>query len=127
MFQSDNKQSSLGTILAPEIDIKGDINVSGNIIVYGTVHGNIISNGTVNTAKGSTIDGNIKAQATFISGEVNGDVDVDKKVVLGASCKLTGNIKASIITMEEGANFDGMCSMLQVKEPQVEKINTSSQ
>jgi hypothetical protein len=29
--------------------------------------------------------------------------------------------------MEEGANFDGMCSMLQVKEPQVEKINTSSQ
>ena len=45
MFQSDNKQSSLGTILAPEIDIKGDINVSGNIIVYGTVHGNIISNG----------------------------------------------------------------------------------
>ena len=127
MFQSDNKQSSLGTILAPEINIKGDINVSGNIIVYGTVHGNIISSGTVNTAKGSTIDGNIKAQATFISGEVNGDVDVDKKVVLGASCKLTGNIKASIITMEEGANFDGMCSMLQVKEPQVEKINISSQ
>ena len=82
MFQSDNKQSSLGTILAPEIDIKGDINVSGNIIVYGTVHGNIISNGTVNTAKGSVIDGNIKAQATFISGEVNGDVDVDNKVVL---------------------------------------------
>ena len=97
MFQSDNKQSSLGTILAPEIDIKGDINVSGNIIVYGTVHGNIISNGTVNTAKGSVIDGNIKAQATFISGEVNGDVDVDNKVVLGPSCKLMGNIKASII------------------------------
>ena len=91
------------------------------------MHGNIISNGTVNTAKGSVIDGNIKAQATFISGEVNRDVDVDNKVVLGSSCKLTGNIKASIITMEEGANFDGMCSMLQVKEPQVEKINTSSQ
>ena len=127
MFQSDNKQNSLGTILAPEINIKGDINVSGNIIVYGTVHGNIISTGTVNTAKGSTIDGNIKAQSTFISGEVNGDVDVDKKVVLGPSCKLIGNIKASIITMEEGANFDGMCSMLQAKEPQVEKINTSNQ
>ncbi|MCH2637086.1 MAG: polymer-forming cytoskeletal protein [Candidatus Thalassarchaeum sp.] len=127
MFQSDNKQNSLGTILAPEINIKGDINVSGNIIVYGTVHGNIISTGTVNTAKGSTIDGNIKAQSNFISGEVNGDVDVDKKVVLGPSCKLIGNIKASIITMEEGANFDGMCNMLQAKEPQVEKINTSSQ
>ena len=127
MFQSDNKQSSLGTILAPEIDIKGDINISGNIIVYGKVRGNIISSGTVNTAKGSIIEGNIQAQAAFISGEVNGNVGVDKKVILGPSCKLTGDIKASIITIEEGASFDGMCSMLQTKEPQVEKINTSSQ
>ena len=126
MFQSDNKKNSLGTILAPEIDIKGDINVSGNIIVYGKVHGNIISSGTVNTAKGSIINGNIHAQATFISGEVNGNVEVAKKVVLGPSCQLNGNIKASIITIEEGANFDGMCSMLHAKEPQVERINTSN-
>jgi len=127
MFQSDNKQSALGTILAPEIDINGDINVSGNIIVYGKVNGNIISTGTVNTAKGSVIAGNIKSQAAFISGEVQGDVEVEKKVVLGPSCKLTGNVRAAIITIEEGANFDGMCSMLQNKEPNIEQINTSSQ
>ena len=127
MFQSDNKQNTLGTILAPEIDIKGDINVHGNIMVYGKVHGNIVSSGTVNTAKGSIIEGNIQAQAIFISGEVHGDLDVDKKVVLGPSCKLTGNIQAAIITIEEGANFDGICSMLQTKEPKIEQINTSVQ
>ena len=43
MFQSDKKANSLGSIMAPEIEIKGDINVSGNLIVYGTVYGNIIS------------------------------------------------------------------------------------
>ena len=46
MFQSNNKPSALGTILAPEIDIQGNINVSGNIIVYGQVTGDIISTGT---------------------------------------------------------------------------------
>ena len=127
MFQSDNKKNSLGTILAPEIDIKGDINVSGNIIVYGKVTGNIISNGTVNTAKGSIIKGNIKAQATSISGEVHGDVEVEKKIVLGTSCQLKGNVSAAIITIEEGANFDGMCNMLQNKEAKIEQINTSNQ
>tara|TARA_B100001142_G_scaffold281613_1_gene293446 strand:+ start:30 stop:416 length:387 start_codon:yes stop_codon:yes gene_type:complete len=126
MFQSDKKQNSLGTILAPEIDITGDINVSGNIIVYGKVSGNIISSGTVNTAKGSIINGNIKAEATFISGEVNGDLDIEKKVVLGSSCQLNGNLQAAIITIEEGASFDGMCSMLRPKELQVEKINISN-
>ena len=61
MFQSNKSQnSSLGTILAPEIDIKGDINVSGNIIVFGKVTGDIVSTGIVNTAKGSRVEGNIK-------------------------------------------------------------------
>ena len=55
MFQSDNKKNSLGTILAPEIDIKGDINVSGNIIVYGKVTGNIISNGYLQSPPPSLI------------------------------------------------------------------------
>ena len=100
--------------------------MSGNIIVYGQVTGDIISTGTVNTAKGSIINGNIKAQATFISGEVHGDVEVEQKAVLGPSCQLIGNICATIITIEEGANFDGMCRMLQNKEAKIEQINTSS-
>ena len=77
MFQSDNKQNSLGTILAPEIDIKGDINVSGNIMVYGKVYGNITASGTVNTAKGSMIEGCVNSQSAFISGEIKGDVNVE--------------------------------------------------
>lgn len=127
MFQSNKSQnSSLGTILAPEIDIKGDINVSGNIIVFGKVTGDIVSTGIVNTAKGSRVTGNIKAKSTNISGEVTGNIEVEKKVVLGTTCTLNGNIEAAIITIEEGAKFDGLCSMLKTKETHVEKINTSA-
>ena len=126
MFQSNKSQSSsLGTILAPEIDITGDINVSGNIIVFGKVTGDIVSTGIVNTAKGSRVTGNIKAKSTNISGEVTGNIEVEKKVVLGTTCTLNGNIEAAIITIEEGAKFDGLCSMLKTKETHVEKINTS--
>ena len=83
MFQSNKSQSSsLGKILAPEIDIK-DINVSGNIIVFGKVTGDIVSTGIVNTAKGSRVTGNIKAKSTNIGGEVTGNIEVEKKVVLG--------------------------------------------
>ena len=41
MFQSDKKVNSLGTILGPDIEFKGDINASGNIIIYGKIIGNI--------------------------------------------------------------------------------------
>ena len=126
MFQSDKKANSLGSIMAPEIEIKGDINVSGNLIVYGTVYGNIISTGVVNTAKGSLIEGNIQAQSTFVSGTITGNLDIEKKAVLGSTCDLKGNIKASIITIEEGALFEGMCTMLKDQEAKVEKISTLS-
>ena len=127
MFQSNKSQSSsLGTILAPEIDITGDINVSGNIIVFGKVTGDIVSTGIVNTAKGSRVTGNIKAKSTNISGEVTGNIEVEEKAVLGTTCTLNGNIEAAIITIEEGAKFDGLCSMLKTKETHVEKINTSA-
>ena len=127
MFQSNKSQnSSLGTILAPEIDIKGDINVSGNIIVFGKVTGDIVSTGIVNTAKGSRVEGNIKAKSANISGEINRNINVEKKAVLANTCTLNGNIEAAIITIAEGAKFDGLCSMLKTKETRVEKFNTSA-
>ena len=127
MFQSNKAQNSaLGTILAPEIDITGDINVSGNIIIFGKVTGDIVSTGIVNTAKGSRVEGSIKAKSINISGKVNGNIEVEKKAVLGTTCTLNGNIEAAIITIEEGAKFDGLCSMLKTKVTHVEKINTSA-
>ena len=42
---------------------------------------------------------------TKTAGEVRG------KVILGDSSFLTGNLNASILIIEEGASFDGVCSM----------------
>ena len=48
---------------------------------------------------------------------MEGDLDVEKKVTLGDTSFLTGNLKASILTIEEGAKFDGVCSMLKNSQP----------
>tara|TARA_B100000686_G_scaffold336978_1_gene407514 strand:- start:539 stop:922 length:384 start_codon:yes stop_codon:yes gene_type:complete len=126
MFQSNNKSNSLGTILAPEIELNGDISVAGNIIIYGKINGNIHSNGLVNMAEGSIITGEVKAKSISISGTINGNIDIDDKVIINSTGTLNGNIKASIVSIEEGANFDGMCNMLNTKESKVKKISTLS-
>jgi len=124
MFQSKNNTSSLGSIMSKDIEINGDINISGDILIYGKVYGNINSNGIINTAKGSVIEGHITAKKIFISGAVNGNLDIENKVVIETSGTLNGNIKASIITIEEGASFDGMCNMLKSSESNVQKISS---
>ncbi len=111
MFQSDKEDSKMSSILGPELEITGDVKVSGSLLIYGKVNGNIESKGTVRTAKGSSVKGNIVAKDAAISGQVKGDVNVKSKVTLGDTSLLNGNLQASILTIEEGAKFDGVCNM----------------
>ena len=115
MFQSEKPESKTSSILGPELEINGDVKVSGSLLIYGKVFGSIQSNGAVRTAKGSVVNGNISAKEAAIGGKVDGDLDIEKKVTLGDTSFLTGNLKAAILTIEEGAKFDGMCSMIQKK------------
>ena len=115
MFQLDkldNKMNSkTSSILGPELEIHGDVKVSGSLLIYGKVFGNIQSNGAVRTASGSEVKGNITAKEVTIGGKVDGDVNVDKKVTLGDTSILTGNLKAATLNIEEGAQFEGVCNM----------------
>ena len=118
MFQSEKPESKTSSILGPELEIHGDVKVSGSLLIYGKVFGNIQSSGAVRTANGSVVNGNISAKEVAIGGKVDGDLDVEKKVTLGDTSFLTGNLKAAILTIEEGAKFDGVCSMLKKSQPE---------
>ena len=117
MFQSDKSENKMtsktSSILGPELEIHGDVQVSGSLLIYGKIFGNIHSNSAVRTAKGSVVKGNISAKEATIGGKVDGDLDIVKKVTLGDTSVLTGNLKAAILTIEEGAKFEGVCNMMQ--------------
>jgi cytoskeletal protein CcmA (bactofilin family) len=118
MFQSEKPESKTSSILGPELEINGDVKVSGSLLIYGKVFGSIQSSGAVRTANGSVVNGNISAKEAAIGGKVDGDLDVEKKVTLGDTSFLTGNLKAAILIIEEGAKFDGVCSMLKKSQPE---------
>ena len=113
MFQSNKTNSSMSSILGPELKIDGDIDVKGDLLIYGQVTGNVNSKGTINSAKGSIVEGNITADNASIHGMVKGNLDIKYNVLLGSGSHLEGNLQAAIITIEEGAKFDGMCHMIQ--------------
>ena len=111
MFQSNNANNNMSSILGPELEINGNVKVDGNLLIYGKVFGDIQSKGSVRTAKGSVVQGNIVAREASISGEVIGNLNIESKVNLGKKSILKGDLKASILTIEEGASFEGVCNM----------------
>ena len=119
MFQSD-KNNNMSSILGPEIEINGDLTIKGDILIYGTVLGNVECRGKVHTAKGSLIKGNVNSKSAYINGEIEGDLIAQDKVVLAKCSQLKGNLVSSTLTIEEGAKFDGVCNM-QDKSSSVNK------
>ena len=114
MFQSDKKNSTknnMSSILGPEIEVNGDLTITGDILIYGTVLGNVDCKGEVRTSKGSLIKGSVNAKSAYINGSIEGDLKVDSKVVLAKFSQLKGNLVGDILTIEEVAQFDGVCRM----------------
>ena len=118
-------KNNMSSILGPEVEINGDVKVAGDLLIYGKVYGNILSEGAVNSAKGSLIKGDINAKNASISGTVEGNLNIQSKIILGKNSYLTGNLKAAIITIEEGARFDGMCSMVKNQTETIKNKDTS--
>ena len=81
MFQSKKTNNSISSILGPELKIDGDIKSKGDLLIYGEVAGNVISDGTINSAKGSVVQGNINAKNASIHGTVKGDLTIQHKVI----------------------------------------------
>ena len=115
MFRSSKPGKSSSSILSADVEVYGDLKVSGSILVYGKVFGSVESKGSIRTGKGSFVKGEINAIDAVINGNVKGDVVVIGKVILGPHSHLMGNLTAGILVIQEGARFDGLCNM--VKSP----------
>lgn len=111
----NNKNNNISSIIGPEMEIKGDVSVKGDLLVYGTINGDVKSSGDIITAKHSVINGSMESQNASISGTVKGNLTIASKITLKKNAHLKGDLKAAIITLEEGAKFDGMCSMVNQK------------
>ena len=111
----NNKNNNISSIIGPKMEIKGDVSVEGDLLVYGTIHGDVKSSGDIITAKHSVINGSMESQNASISGKIKGNLTIKSKITLKKNAHLEGDLKAAIITLEEGAKFDGMCSMVNQK------------
>ncbi len=105
------KDPSINTIIGENSIVNGDIKLAGNIIVNGKVTGDIETEGTIRVLQGAVIIGKLVGKDLHIGGQVEGNVIASGKVVLGDRSMLRGDVSASQIVIEEGAQFEGKCDM----------------
>ncbi len=100
-----------GTVLTGETAFQAMLRVDGHLT------GRVTSeNGTLIIGSTGRVDANIAVAAAVVSGTVNGDIIATEKLEFGRSARVVGNIQSPRVVIEDGAIFEGNCTMLKAKE-----------
>lgn len=95
--------------------IQGQLNISGNAIIEGSVIGDISVSEAIIIGENAVIEGNISGSLIVVFGSVNGDLNASEKLLLcssdSKSAKVIGNISSKAISIQEGVVFEGGCRM----------------
>jgi cytoskeletal protein CcmA (bactofilin family) len=103
-------KSSVPSIISADLRINGDLVCSGDVQVDGWVEGDIQSRNIV-IGEGATVHGSLSAETVKVCGLVKGQIKADS-VVLEKSAKVTGDVLHKTLSVEEGAQIEGMCKRL---------------
>ena len=87
--------------------IKGSITFAQQLMLDGTIEGDVASVGTLTVGESALVKGTIKTGAAIIFGKVEGNIVVQGRCEVKSTATIVGDITASAFQLEEGATFQG--------------------
>lgn len=116
MFGKTDKAKArreITTLLGKEIRITGDVEFGGGLHLDGTIVGNVTAApdagdaATVSISEDGVVEGSVHAPEVVLNGTVKGDVTATRRVELGPTAKVVGNVVYRLIEMAIGAEVNG--------------------
>jgi cytoskeletal protein CcmA (bactofilin family) len=105
------RSGDLNTIVGKGSSLEGTLKVENSIRVDGRIKGHVTTTDSLVIGKEGEIEGEIIAKNAIIGGRVRGKISATGKVVLEAKAFFQGEMKTARIVIDDGAVFDGRCSM----------------
>ena len=121
----DIKDGKLSGFVGHGTSLTGDTSFQMMLRVDGQLTGTVSSEGgTLIIGNSGQLDANVSVGVANVNGTVNGDLVATEKVHLGRTAKLVGNITTPKLIIEEGAVFEGGCTMLKARAEQDKATST---
>ncbi len=105
------QRGATACVIGPRVQLKGELHGAEPVLVEGTVEGSVRLTAELRVAQGGTVKADVSAHTVVVAGELVGDCQATERVVIEASGRLTGNIRAPRIVIAEGASFRGTSDM----------------
>jgi cytoskeletal protein CcmA (bactofilin family) len=103
--------SDVVTVVGPEAYFQGVITVRGSLRIEGEVEGDIHEAATVVVGRRGKVRGDVTAESVVVAGSLNGDITASVQIELKTGGRILGDIRSPKLVIEEGAHFEGHCTM----------------
>jgi len=111
MFKSDGERGDLNGFLDAGSHIEGDLHFEDTFRIDGRLSGRVVSKGDLVVGDQGHVEGEIHVGRLFISGTVRGSVLAAQRVEITARGKVNADLQTPSLVIEDGAFFEGRCSM----------------
>lgn len=110
-------------VVGENTKLKGNIYCEGSVRIDGNVEGDINSAGDILLGANSCVKGNIIANNVQLSGTIEGNLQLTGMLRISSTGRLYGDIQVKNFVSDEGAVFQGKCTMIEV--PQIESSDNN--
>lgn len=95
------------TYLAANTVLKGELQLAGPATIAGRVEGAITGENPVQILAGGTVEGDVQGTVLDVQGTIKGNILASQLCRLGATAKVSGELRAANLAIVEGACFVG--------------------
>ena len=109
--RKQHRHTVVETLVGSNSKISGDVHFEGGCHIDGTVEGNVTADPDTESALSisdiGNVDGGVTVPYVVLNGIVRGDVFASKRVELGPTARVIGNVYYNLIEMAIGAEING--------------------
>jgi cytoskeletal protein CcmA (bactofilin family) len=98
-------------LIGSKTTVRGQVSGKQDLVIEGRVEGHIGLDSNLTVEEGGSVEADVEATVATLRGEVRGPVTALRSLVVEASSRVAGKLKAPSITIEDGARFSGEIEM----------------
>ena len=103
--------STAPCLIGPRIPVRGAIVGEDDLVVEGRVEGSIALAGHLVVAEGGVVESDIEVESVDVHGQVIGDIVASSSITIHPGARVSGNVRAPRVVIEDGAHFKGAVEM----------------
>lgn len=100
-----------GTVVGVNVALSGTLKDQNDIVIYGMVDGEVISERAVNIGETAQVKGPVRGMVITVSGTARGSIDASERLEITETGRVFGDIATKDLVIHSGATLVGKVSM----------------